>query len=173
MHIHKVFKTLTPALNRANKLRLCLRGGRPLSQPPEQFQNEIALAAAKLSATAAMDPCAGRSVYPQLSACGILTTRIKHTRISLPCQSSISGPGKHQFSRPVLLSLCGCQSPQGPLQLGHEKGCRLGACAHTHSRRFFGRVFLSTEAEGNPRTQYNFCMVLYCYRWRRLGENRL
>ena len=29
--------------------------------------------------------------------------------------------------RPVLLSLCGCQSPQGPLQLGHEKGC--GLCA--------------------------------------------
>jgi hypothetical protein len=34
-----------PALarNSANKLRLRLRGGRLLTQPPEQFQSEIAL----------------------------------------------------------------------------------------------------------------------------------
>ena len=60
MHILKVFKTLTPALssavlarkarrlangrgNRANKLRLRLRGRRLLTQPPEQFHFEIAL----------------------------------------------------------------------------------------------------------------------------------
>jgi hypothetical protein len=29
--------------NRANKLRLRLRGGRPPARPPEQFQSEIAL----------------------------------------------------------------------------------------------------------------------------------
>ena len=36
-------KTPASVLNRANKLRLRLCGGRPLTQSPEQFQSEIAL----------------------------------------------------------------------------------------------------------------------------------
>jgi hypothetical protein len=45
--IHSAFLQATPApaLNSANKLRLRLRGGRPLSRSPEHFQSENALIA--------------------------------------------------------------------------------------------------------------------------------
>ena len=39
----KVLRTPAPAVNSTSKSRLCLRGGRLLPQPPEQFHFEIAL----------------------------------------------------------------------------------------------------------------------------------
>lgn len=43
MPVPNACKTPAPSFNRAGKLRLRLRGGRLLPQPPEQFQREAAL----------------------------------------------------------------------------------------------------------------------------------